>query len=280
MDIDALSVGAKPVTVVPEPVAVAVVEPELVADAEPIAVAVVEPEPEPEPEPVVESSSVDQDLEAALALEAQALEEKVLADALAEIEAELAKQAIYDQQEKAAPPKKTKKKKTTTKVMIVAGSEASITPKAKKQSLATKAVTTPRVSLPSLLDAGYESAIEAINGFSILKATDEQQSAIKAIANKKQQERVLDLFNWLSGNGKLRCYTGYAIDAVISAQDAGITKEQLKDVYAGKNALAAKTADSQVYHYWKVLPLMLAARIEGDRMIVNPDSQIIRKYSA
>ena len=93
--------------------------------------------------------------------------------------------------------------------------------------------------------------------------------------NKKQQERVVNMFRWISG-GKLRNYTEIAMKLL--AEKGEITSVELRDHYVSLHK-SPKTANSQVSNYMHVLPAMEIATKVGNVLTLNSDSTIMAMFS-
>jgi len=205
--------------------------------------------------------------------------------AVEELELEEAKkEALAKQDEKAQ--KKTRKRQASSKRKASKKEEPAkeATPKPVKKEKAPRQMLTGMKpsEVVKLIGGGNWKEMVAFDVSDAGLSAADLDSKIEARLtradglNKKQQERVVNVFKWMGG-AKLRNYTDIAIAALV--EKGKLTSVELKEAYTSKHK-AEKTANSQVSNYMHVLPALEIAIKTDSGLELNPNSTIVELWKS
>lgn len=251
--------------------------------AKPVAEVVAEPEVSPLEQMLTDS--LNERMEESVALVKEAVIEDTVAQALVEIEAEIAEAVVAQVEDERAEVEAAvvaeikldalKAEIYADPVVLDASLNESVSPE--DLFVAPRAPRTKRSKFAA--DDTSLAALEAAVGGNADMlwlehgVTDYRQiDALAAHPNKKQRERIVNLYHWMGGKGALRIFTQQALDTLID--NNGVTREMLHRTYKS-HKYADKTAASQVSHYWNLLQTMKCAELVNGELVENPLSIIM-----
>jgi hypothetical protein len=210
-------------------------------------------------------------IEEAIVSEIVQNEAAVEAEVIAEIQLDALKAEIYE----SAPVEQVQPETVSTEETIVEAPTPAPRARTKRTKFALDDTGITALMAAMGTDESEDLALEAGQGVPNIHV---MLQGFKDHKNKKQRERIVNVYHWLGGKGDLRIFTKQALDLVLDLRN-GIKKSDLTAMYKS-HGYAEKTAASQVSHYWALLQLMRCADLAADGTLYKNDESLILQKRA